>query len=211
MKLAIATKGLAILGAILVWAALAGQFVLLAGAVRSQGSTITGAIWRYLGFFTILTNILVALVFTHAALRPGRRTGLGAPIFESMVAVSIVLVGIVYSVALRALWSPHGAQKLADSGLHDIAPVLFAVFWLLRPHGGLRWHDFPWLLVWPLGYCLYALARGAADGWYPYPFLDAANLSLPRLVANIAVLIAAFTMVAFGLIALDRRLASSKA
>lgn len=198
------TRILAAVGAVLIWAALVGQFVLLRGVIAGQGGSNVAAIWRFLGFFTILTNILVALTLTNAALRPQRRYGLGSPVFEAIVAVSIILVGMVYSAVLRALWKPTGAQKWVDAGLHDLAPILFLVFWLLRPHGSLRWRQMPWLLIWPLLYCIYALSRGAADGWYPYPFLDAGKLSSAHLILNIIVLIATFAAVSAALTASDR-------
>ena len=204
------TRMLAGFGAALVSAALVGQFWLLCGVIAGQGGTMVSAVWRFLGFFTILTNILVALTFTHAALRPQRRTGLGSARFEAMVAVSIMLVGMVYTAVLRALWQPTGAQKWVDAGLHDLAPILFVAFWLLRPHGSLRWRQMPLLLVWALLYCIYALSRGAADGWYPYPFLDAAKLSSAHLIFNIAVLIGAFAFVSAALTALDQWLGRAR-
>lgn len=204
------TRMLAAFGAILVWATLVGQFWLLRGVIAGQGGTTLLAIWRFLGFFTILTNILVALTFTHAALRPQRRTGLGSFRFEAMVAVSILLVGMVYTAVLRALWQPTGAQKWVDAGLHDVSPILFMMFWLLRPHGCLRWRQMPWLLIWAALYCIYALSRGAADGWYPYPFLDAAKLSSAHLIFNIAVLIGAFAFVSAALTALDQWLGRAR-
>lgn len=205
-----ATRILAIVGAVLIWAALIGQFVLLRRVIAGQGGSTAEAIWRFIGFFTILTNILVALTLTNASLPSERRSGFGAPIVEAMVAVSIILVGAVYFAVLRALWKPTGAQKWVDAGLHDLAPIIFLVFWLLRPHGSLRWRQLPWLLIWPLFYCIYALSRGAADGWYPYPFLDAATLSSARLILNIIVLIAAFASMSASLIALDRWLGRAR-
>ena len=55
-------------------------------------------------------------------------------------------------------------------------------FWLSKPEA----------LLWPLAYAGYALIRGAATGFWPYPFLDAATLGLPRLALNITVLVALF-------------------
>jgi hypothetical protein len=81
------------------------------------------------------------------AVRPQRRYGPGSPVFEAIVAGSIILVGMVYSAVLRALWKPTGAKKWVDARLHDLAPVLFLVFWLRRPHGSLRCRQMPWLLI----------------------------------------------------------------
>jgi hypothetical protein len=57
---------------------------------------------------------------------------------------------------------------------------------LLRGHGALRWRDGITALIIPVGYGLYALARGAIDGWYAYPFLDPGTLSAAQLAVNMA-------------------------
>ena len=66
------------------------------------------AVWRFFGFFTILSNLAAACVMTHAALRPQARRGLGAPRAGLLVASAMAIVGIVYSIALRALWTRRG-------------------------------------------------------------------------------------------------------
>lgn len=200
---------IAIIGALMVWLALVVQLVAIIGVIHGRGGTTALAIWRYFGYFTILTNILVAATFTHAALRLRQRSGLGAPRSEAAVAVAIILVGLVNVVVLRRLTSLHGIPALLDHVLHDASPILFALFWLLRPHGSLRWGDALWCLILPLAYCLYALARGAADGWYPYPFIDAARLSIGALAANVALLAVAFAVAACALVAVDRWLGRS--
>jgi hypothetical protein len=118
------------------------------------------------------------------------------------------MVGIVYSVALRALWSPTGLQKLADMLLHDVAPLLWAGLWLTGPHVRRRRSEVVWALLPPLLYCIYALARGAVDGWYAYWFLDPAQQSPGELGASILVLLIAFLVLAVLLVAVDQSLVS---
>jgi len=36
----------------------------------------------------------------------------------------MTMVGAGYTLLLRHLWNPQGAQKLADILLHDVVPVL---------------------------------------------------------------------------------------
>jgi hypothetical protein len=199
-----ARLGLASLTAIVAWAALALQLGLIVGSMTAAGATVSEAIWRYFGFFTILSNIAVAIVASALALRP--RTRLAGPIMRMAVAAAIIIVGIVYSVALRAIWEPTGWQAVADHALHDVTPPLFFFLWLASGHGSLRWRDALWAIVGPVTYCLYALARGAADGWYAYWFLDPNSLAVDGMITNIALLIAAFIAVALLLIAIDRLL-----
>lgn len=190
-------RGLAAVVAVVGWAALALQLALI---VDRLGPGL-GA-WRFIGYFTVLTNLLAAVVATAVALGSGRRIG-GARA-RLMAATSIALVGLVYSIALRSLWDPQGLQKLADFLLHDAMPLLFLLMWAMAPHGSLDRKDFAWALAPPALYAAYALARGAIDGWYAYWFLDPYSRSGGELMLGIAVLIAAVAVIAILLIAIDR-------
>jgi hypothetical protein len=162
---------------VLGWAALIIQRIVLVALIRSQGGTLLSGVWRFVGYFTILTNIVAAAVLTHAAVRPENRYGLVHPRLELSVAAAIATVGIVYSAALRDLWKPQGWQKIADVALHDVTPIVFVLFFLLRRYDTLRWRDSVYAVVIPLSYVAYALARGAADGGYACHFLDPSKLS----------------------------------
>ena len=190
-------RWLAGVAAVVGWAALALQLVLI---VDKLGLGL-GA-WRFLGYFTILTNILAAVVATAVALGSSRRIG-GARA-RLMAATSIALVGLVYSIALRSLWDPQGLQKVADFMLHDATPLLFLIMWALSSHGSLDRKDFAWALAPPALYAAYALGRGAVDGWYAYWFFDLGTQSAGELVLTIAVMLAAWAVVAALLIAIDR-------
>jgi hypothetical protein len=154
------------------------------------------------GFFTILTNIGAALVATAVAIGPG--SGLAGPRARLMAASSILIVGIVYSVALRALWHPQGLQKVADLLLHDLAPLSWLLLWLTAPHVRLAWREIGWALLPPLLYAAYALARGAVDGWYAYWFLDPSRQSGGELMVAIAVMSAGFAFLAAVIVGIDR-------
>ena len=71
----------------------------------------------------------------------------------------------------------------------------------------LRWRDALTAALLPLGYLIYALSRGAADGWYAYWFFDPARMSLPALARNTALLLALYSLIAAALILADRTLA----
>lgn len=195
------------LTAALAWGALGLQFWLILRDMTAEGASFGGAVWRYVGYFTILTNLLVAATLTHAAIRPLDRSGIGDPRFELAVAAGIVFVGLVYVVALEGTWDPQGPYAVADTLLHKATPVAFTAFWLMRRHGGLLWRQAWWCVVWPLAYMVYALARGAADGWYAYWFFDPANSTPEELMRNVAVLTATVLVIGLAFVGVDRLLA----
>src|SRR3954454_4847542 len=132
-----AEKSAAGLAALVGWGGLALQLYLIVG---NLGPAL--GLWRFVGFFTILTNLGVAVVATAIAL--GMKSGVGGQRARLMAATSIVMVGIVYSVALRALWSPTGLQTIADVTLHDATPLLWLVLWFVSQRRRVAWREIGW-------------------------------------------------------------------
>ena len=193
--------------AIVTWFALGLQFPLSIAVSRSNGMTIVGAVVTYFSFFTILTNLLVALTTTILICAPNSRLGqyFSRPVVTAGVAIHIAVVGAVYSVALRHLWDPEGLQRVADIILHDTAPPLYVAFWLIFGRKrGLQWSDVLWWLIYPLVYLSFVLFRGALTGRYPYPFIDAGALGYSRVLLNAAMLLGAFVGAGLLVIAASR-------
>lgn len=186
------TAGVAAAGLVL-------QFVIFAGNV---GAAL--AAWRFVGFFTILSNIGIAVI--AGAIAVGGEGWLTGARARLMGLTAIVTVGFVYSLLLRSKWNPQGWSKVADAVLHDVTPILFALTWALMPHGALGWRDLKWALTPPALYLAYALGRGAIDGWYPYYFLNPALQTAGELAASIVGVLAVFAIIAGCAIAVDRRL-----
>ena len=200
-------RALAVLGALTGAGALVLQFIILCSAMDADGHSPIDVAWRFVGFFTILTNVLVTAIWVGAALRPAPTGGRNGARAELAAANAIIMVGVVYHLVLANMWAPQGAQLVADIALHTATPLLFGLFWIVGPHGVLKWSDALFCLIWPLSYCVYALARGARDGWYAYPFLDPTTTSWPALLGNIGVLSAAFLAVGMALVAIDKGMA----
>lgn len=192
----IAAGAIALVG----WSALVLQASLTIGLVRRGGGTLVDGLVVLAGYFTILTNLIVAATLTAIAI--GRAVGVS---LIGAATLFIAIVGIVYSLVLRALWNPDGWQKVADMGLHDAVPLLAVAFWFaFVPKGGLAWRDPVIWLAFPLAYFVHALLRGATTGWWAYPFLNADALGHATVLRNAVILTAAFLGLGLVLVALDR-------
>jgi hypothetical protein len=198
----------AMIGACLGWFALLLQLCLMLG--RSPlGVGWFGTIVTFVSFFTILTNTVVALVFTAVGFQPSAAWGqfFRRPSVQASAVVYITVVGVVYWQLLKHLWDPQGAQWLADTLLHTILPLLYVLYWLLfAPKGGLRRLDAVVWLVYPGVYLVYTLARGAISGVYPYPFVDVKELGFTRVLGNSGGLLLVFLGLGMAVVALGKKM-----
>jgi hypothetical protein len=189
-----------ILGAVLVWFAVIAQFYLL---IINRKTPIPEAIIRFFSYFTILTNILVALSFTAPLISPRSRAGnfFMRPATLTAITVYISVVGIIYNVVLRALWQPEGLQLLVDELLHTIIPIFFILYWLFFVHkSDIRWKSVWSWLLYPALYCIYALVRGSFSGFYPYPFINVDVLGYGKVFINIVFIVILFLLLSFVLV-----------
>jgi hypothetical protein len=197
------TAAIALLG----WFALALQLLLSLRLTKANDQGLIAGFWAYVGYFTILTNALVAMVLSAQALGMDDRVGrfFRRPGVVTAIAANIAVVSIAYNLLLRQLWQPQGWQWLADVLLHDVMPTLFLLFWwFVVDKAALRVRQiFSWLWY-PLGYLVYVLARGAVDRWYPYPFLDVNAIGYGRAMINAGGVGFAFIVIALLLLALAR-------
>lgn len=188
-------------------AVLLQMYLLLKNRQLEVGATII----QFFSYFTILTNILVALYSTVVLTKPLSPAGswFSKPATATALAVYITIVGVVYNAVLRFLWSPQGLQKIVDEALHTVIPLLFIVYWLFWvPKKTLQWKNvFSWLLY-PLGYFSYILLRGALSSLYPYPFIDVTILGYQRVFLNSFFLCVVFLAVGLVFIGLGKLLSA---
>ncbi|MDX8500935.1 Pr6Pr family membrane protein [Mesorhizobium sp. VK4C] len=194
-----AARMLAALIALAAWAGIAVHFHALADGPASW----LAALWALAGYFTITTNLLVAIVFTSVVIKARFAT----PWLLSATLLNILLVGIVYGLLLQGLKELTAGSQLANILLHRVTPALTTVFWLAFVRKGtLTWRaPFVWALY-PLFYLAYALVRGAAEAHYPYPFIDVARIGWEQTLVNSALIALAFVAAGEVLVWLDRRL-----
>jgi hypothetical protein len=195
----------ATIGALAGWLALALQLYLMLMQSPRQSMAMVGTVVTFLSFFTILTNLLAALVFTSIAMRLAGAEFFRRPSVQAGTAVYIAIVGIAYHLLLRQLWNPQGAQLVADIVLHSVMPAAYLLYWFLfAPRTGLHWKDAVAWLGYPGVYLVYSLARGAAIGVYPYPFVDVNLLGYGGVFVRAAIFLLAFLAMGLLVVAVGR-------
>ena len=196
-----------IITALTAWVALALQLYILIDNTPDNGMTPLQAVGRFFIFFTVLSNLLVAISLTIEL--AGRTTVAGQffsrPSTSAAIAFYIVMVGLVYNVILRNVWNPTGLQKLVDELLHVVIPLLYAIYWIVFVRKGtLRWNHLLYWLIYPATYLFYALVRGAIEGFYPYPFMNVTELGYGQVLVNCAGLLIVFSIIGFLFVVIDR-------
>lgn len=183
------------------WTGLAIQLVASVGLTGS----VPEALWTMLLYFTVITNIIVAALFS--ALMSGWHA---SPRLLGGVTLAIMLVGALYHILLRGLLDLSGGAALADFLLHTVTPIIVPIWWIaFAPRGGLDRRDPLRWTIFPLGYFGYGLARGAMDGRYPYPFMNLAVLGWPHTLLNAAAIASGFVVAGYMLLKMDNVLSRS--
>ncbi len=198
------------IGFLLGWFALITQFVLM---LLNREADIPETLIRFFSFFTILTNLLVALFFT-SKLISGK--GFLMNLFKKRGALTaltlfILIVGLVYQFVLRGLWQPTGLQFIVDELLHSIIPLYVLIYWIkyvtqdqLRIPSVLSW------LLYPLFYVLFILIRGYFSGFYPYPFFNVTVIGYKQFGINLLIIFSVSMVLMIALVLIGRRISHKK-
>jgi hypothetical protein len=173
-----------------------------------QGHDLFSTVVFFFTFYTILTNIMLVLIYL-SDLNPGRWLGWWrSPVTRGMMAGAIALVGIFNHLLLADLQDLTGLAAFCDLVLHYLTPAYFVLWWLIfQPKGKLRFADIPVMLLPTLIWLVWAMLRGAVIGEYPYPILDAQKLGYGAVALNCVYVFVGLLALYAIVIGLDRMLA----
>jgi hypothetical protein len=163
---------------------------------------------RFFSYFTILTNSLVAIYFVVSGLAGKSRLGkfFNRASVVTAITVYITIVGLVYQFILRNTWNPTGLQMIIDEMLHSVIPAGFILYWFfLTPKTDLSWKNVPSWMIYPIVYFILVVIRGELSGFYPYPFVDVAQLGLQRVLVNAGVIVIVFLILSLLFVFVARR------
>ena len=164
---------------------------------------------NFFSYFTNLSNLFAAFVLLLTAFRFFSRhaTSGSSDRLRAVSTVNMAVVGIVFTLLLRNV-DLGALLPWINTWLHYVMPCAVVLDWLLQPpRTKLGGRQLLTIQIFPLAYLVYVLVRGSATGWYPYPFLNPANVGGYGGVAAYAVGIAlTFFVGGWALLALANKL-----
>jgi len=163
--------------AVVAWFAIVFQLVLvLLGSdvlLEDDPPGMGERIYRFFAYFTIDSNLLVAISSTVLARDPAANQQWWRVVRLAGL-VGITVTGLVHFFLLRPLLLLDGADWVADKLLHMLVPALAVAAWAWagpRPRVGGR--EVAYALGFPIIWTVWTLVFAEIDGWVPYPFMDA--------------------------------------
>jgi hypothetical protein len=191
--------------ALCVWMGLISQFYLF--VVNSKVSFLETVV-HYFSFFTILTNLIVAICST--ILLTANKASLLYSFFSkttalTAIAVYILIVGIIFNVMLRPIIHMNGIQEISSDLLHVAAPLLFLIYWIkyVPKENMKKQFAFVWL-IYPVIYIVYTIIHGWITGFYPYPFINISKLGLSKAMFNGLIILLSFFVLSLLFIEIKR-------
>ena len=183
--------------------ALAGYFDYVLGFA-------TFAVYNYFSYFTVLSGMAAVVAFVAGAIVAFTRTD--DPIwldwFRMLVTTYILVSGIVFlTIVIQSSSRDYTIEVPWSSQLlHFWIPMIALLDWLTDAgKARLPWKTMAWVMLVPGLWGAFTLLRGSVVGWYPYFFLDPAQVSGPLetlLYSLVAVVL--FTGIAAALTATSR-------
>jgi hypothetical protein len=169
--------------------------------------SVLGTLWTMSRFFTITTNLAIAILFALLAIGHRRSSH---PRLLAGVMVAILLVGVVYGLLLEGLMPLKGLAIPANFLMHKVTPILVPLYWLgFVSKGHIHRGDPARWSIYPFAYLFYALARGLAGDRYAYPFIDPSRHGWLSVAIYVLVIASGFLIAGYALLRIDRKLARS--
>ncbi|MFD4421052.1 Pr6Pr family membrane protein [Agromyces sp. NPDC058484] len=170
---------------------------------------------NFFSYFTVqsaMAAVVVLLVAgAFALLAPRDPPWLG--VVRTVVTVYLLVSGVVFALIVTQASTRDYRVDVpwSDTLLHFVVPALAVIAWTADGVTGVNprvpWSTVGWALVYPAVWLAYTLVRGADVGWYPYFFLDEAQVDGPigvALYCGLVLLI--FVILTAGLVGVNRRL-----
>jgi len=198
--------------ALLALLAIAGLAIELHVTIARDPAAWPHRLLIYFSFFTILTNMLVAIASIGIARGRGRLHRWAIrPAPRTAISVYIAVVAVIYQLLLARLVHLSPIGWWGNLLVHQIVPAMWLAGWVLfGRHGGIaRTAPLHWL-AYPAGYAAWTFAHGAASGWYPYPFMNVATRGGVAVAINMLLMAFFFAVLGQGFRWIDMVLAGRK-
>ncbi|WP_258232033.1 Pr6Pr family membrane protein [Clavibacter michiganensis] len=195
--------GVRLVAAIVVVAALVADFDYV------QGFT-TFAAENWFSYFTTQSGMVGVVVLAASGLQ-ALRGRVEPPLLAAVRAVVlsyVVVSGVVFGLIVLESSSQAYYVEVPWSSrlLHFVIPAYALLDWTLAPgRPRVTWKAVGWAMLFPVAWCAFTEVRGPRVGWYPYFFLDPAQVGVPfEIAAWLALVAGVLAGVSASVVALSR-------
>lgn len=138
-----------------------------------QPASPIGRIIFYYSFFTVLSNIMLALSCLILTFKPNC-SNLIFNVIRLNGLVGVLITMIVYNLMLRGIHRPPTVLlQFANESLHVVIPLLGLISWLIYgPFYRMQFKVIVYAFLTLLTYGVYIFMRGYYTNLYPYPFIN---------------------------------------
>lgn len=154
---------------------------------------VAGAVSRVsdtLSYFTIWSNVVVAVSATLLLRRRSGTPGLLERVLRLDALLMITVTAIVYQVLLAPTANVVGWSRLTDPILHVATPIVTVLVWAVcGPRGWVSARLVPLALVVPVAWIGWMLARGAVVDAYPYDFANVLARGYPAVFGTLGLIL----------------------
>ncbi|KZC94448.1 hypothetical protein AWH51_13075 [Clavibacter tessellarius] len=188
-------------------AAVVGAIALAGDLDYVQGFT-SFATANWFSYFTTQSGMAGVVVLAASgvhALRGGVEPRLMAAV-RAIVVSYMVVSGVVFGLIVleSSAQSYHVEVPWSSRLLHFVLPAYALLDWTLAPgRPRVPWPAVGWAMAYPVAWCAFTEVRGPRVGWYPYFFMDPAQVGVPLGIAAwfalVAGVLAAITAVVVAL------------
>jgi hypothetical protein len=166
-----------------------------------------GRVFDFLSYFTVLSNVLVAVVMA-LLWRDPQRNGALFRVLRMDALIMITVTGLIYWGVLAGIFELQGLEYVANTIEHTLVPIATVlVFLIFGPRGQFRVSTVFVALILPIAWALATLARGAVITAYPYGFVDVARYGYGSVLQNIVGVAVFGIILGFVFLGIDRLLA----
>jgi hypothetical protein len=166
-----------------------------------------GRVFDFLSYFTVLSNVLVAVVMA-LLWRDPQRNGALFRVLRMDALIMITVTGLIYWGVLAGSVELQGLEYVANTIEHTLVPIATVlVFLIFGPRGQFRVSTVFVALILPIAWALATLARGAVITAYPYGFVDVAGYGYGSVLQNIVGVAVFGIILGFVFLGIDRLLA----
>jgi hypothetical protein len=177
------------------------------GLYGDTGDGLAGVASRLtdtLSYFTIWSNVVVAVSVTALVARPPRDSAVWRVLRLSGL-LMITVTAIVYQVLLAPTAIVEGWSRLTDPILHVVTPLVTIVVWAVwGPRGWISRREVVLALVVPFAWICWMLARGAVVDAYPYDFANVADRGVGPVLLTLGLILVFGLLVAAAYAGLER-------